>query len=188
MKIILASKSPRRKELLSKLGHEFTTLLFDVDESVKDYKTPEDYVRQIVVHKGEYAKRINPNDLIICADTIVVCDDKILEKPKSIEEARETIKLLSGKTHQVLTAVGLVCHNKLSIFIEKTDVEVIELLDSEIEEYIMTPEPYDKAGGYGIQGSFAKYISRLNGDYYNVMGLPLCRLNHEINKYIKKEV
>lgn len=188
MDIILASKSPRRKELLSKLGFEFKTMGLEVDETITSFKNPQDYVKQIVLRKGQFANQAYPSDLVICADTIVVCDNNILEKPKSKEEARQTIQLLSGKTHQVLTAVCIVCQEEHEVFIETTEVEVIDLLDCEIEEYISTSEPYDKAGAYGIQGSFAKYISKINGDYYNVMGMPLCRLNQEIKKYIKKEV
>ena len=136
--------------------------------------------------KVNYAKTIFPNELVICADTVVVCNDKILGKPKTKDEAFEMIKSLSGKVHLVVTGTAISYQNDLNLFLETTEVEVIDLSFDEINEYINTNEPYDKAGGYAIQGIFGKYIKKINGDYYNVVGLPISRLYVELKKVIKK--
>lgn len=183
MKIILGSKSPRRKELLSLLGYEFNVVVSDVDENVT-YTTHQEMVLKIALKKAEPISASYPDDLIICADTIVVCNDVILGKPKDKEDCRKMIKFLENKDHFVSTAVVLVYKNQTYHFIEETQVWVSKISDEEIEEYISTTEPYDKAGGYGIQGIFSKFIEKINGDYYNVMGLPISRLYKEIKRII----
>ncbi len=187
MRIILASKSPRRKELLSKLGYDFITYNINVDETIDSYDSYVDFVEKTVLKKAQFAKNDFPNDIVICADTIVVCENKILGKPHNKEEAYKMISLLSGRTHLVVTSVSIVYQNNYKIFTESTEVEVIQMTEEEIQGYINTPEPYDKAGGYAIQGIFSKYISRINGDYYTVVGLPLCRLNQELKKIINQQ-
>lgn len=187
MRIILASKSPRRKELLSKLGYDFITYNINVDETIDSYDSYVDFVEKTVLKKAQFAKNDFPNDIVICADTIVVCENKILGKPHNKEEAYKMISLLSGRTHLVVTSVSIVYQNNYKIFTESTEVEVIQMTEEEIQGYINTPEPYDKAGGYAIQGIFSKYISRINGDYYTIVGLPLCRLNQELKKIINQQ-
>lgn len=187
MRIILASKSPRRKELLSKLGYDFITYNINVDETIDSYDSYVEFVEKTVLKKAQFAKNDFPNDIVICADTIVVCENKILGKPHNKEEAYKMISLLSGRTHLVVTSVSIVYQNNYKIFTESTEVEVIQMTEEEIQGYINTPEPYDKAGGYAIQGIFSKYISRINGDYYTVVGLPLCRLNQELKKIINQQ-
>ena len=115
----------------------------------------------------------HPEDLVICADTIVLYKKQILGKPKDKEDARRMINLLSNNMHYVLTAVFISLNNRIETFVETTKVYVDKLTIDEIEDYINSPEPYDKAGAYGIQGTFSKYIIKINGDYYNVMGLPV---------------
>lgn len=185
MKIVLGSKSARRKELLSLMGYDFIVHGVDTNEEIDGYKNSKDYVYQVVLRKGGIVSELHPNDLVICADTIVVVDDNILNKPHNINEAREMIKILAGRSHDVLTAVYLNYRNKNQIFIEKTKVVIDELSEAEIEEYVNTNEPYDKAGGYAIQGLFAKHIKSIKGDYYNVMGLPINKLYHKINEISK---
>lgn len=187
MRIILASKSPRRKELLSKLGYDFITYNINVDETIDSYDSYVEFVEKTVLKKAQFAKNDFPNDIVICADTIVVCENKILGKPHNKEEAYKMISLLSGRTHLVVTSVSIVYQNNYKIITESTEVEVIQMTEEEIQGYINTPEPYDKAGGYAIQGIFSKYISRINGDYYTVVGLPLCRLNQELKKIINQQ-
>lgn len=185
MKIVLGSKSARRKELLSLMGYDFIVHGIDADEEIKDYKNSKDYVYQVVLRKGKLVSELHPNELVICADTIVVVDDIILNKPQSVDKAKQMINLLAGRSHDVLTAVYLYYQNKHQVFVEKTKVTIDELSDKEIDDYVNTSEPYDKAGGYAIQGLFAKHIKSINGDYYNVMGLPINKLYHKINEITK---
>jgi len=183
MKIILGSKSSRRKELLELMGYDFIVDGVDVDETITKYRSSKDYARKVALRKGRAVSRIYPDNLVICADTIVVTDDIILGKPRNKEEARMMIKKLENRTHYVLTGVYLNYKNNEKSFVQKTKVVIDKISDSEIEEFISTDEPYDKAGGYAIQGVFAKYIKEINGDYYNVMGLPINRLYQEIKYY-----
>jgi septum formation protein len=182
MKIILGSKSARRKELMELLGFDFIVESADTDETVPVYENSIDYVRQVTLRKGMSFKNKYPDDLVICADTIVCLDDIILGKPRDVDEARKMMLMLSGRQHEVLTGVFLHFQTYTKVFVERTEVEFARLELPEIEAYILTDEPYDKAGGYAIQGRFAKHIQGIRGDYYNVMGLPLHRLYQEIRK------
>lgn len=179
--VILGSKSPRRKEILEMLGIEFETYSPNVKEDISDYKNPYDYVYKTALKKGLATSKQFPNNTVICADTIVTIDDEILEKPKDKDDARRMIKLLSGRSHSVLTAVYILKNSKYETFVNETKVYISKMNENEIEEYINTTEPYDKAGGYAIQGIFARYIEKIDGDYYNVVGLPL----NEVYKKIK---
>lgn len=181
MKIILGSQSPRRKELLELLGYEFTVISPNVDETV-EYTTFPEMVQKIAFKKAHHISQTYKDELIICADTIVVCEDECFGKPKSKEDAYYMIKALSGKPHSVYTAVACIYQGKEYGFVEETKCYVTDMTEEEILDYISTSEPYDKAGAYGIQGIFAKYIEKIDGDYYNVMGLPICHLNKLINK------
>ena len=146
-----------------------------------------DKVLAIAKKKGlDIYSKINQaeDSVILSADTIVVLDNIILGKPKDKEDARNMISLLNGKTHQVYTAVYIKGKNIEYQFLEKTDVDIVPMNIEEIEEYINTKEPYDKAGSYAIQGIFSKYISAINGDYYNVMGLPICKVNSILKKLL----
>lgn len=185
MNIVLGSKSSRRKELLELMGYNFIVDGIDIDEIVTNYKNSVDYVRKVAERKGKIVAKKYPESLVICADTIVVVDDKILNKPASIDEARNMIKLIENKSHFVLTGVYLRYKNKIKTFVEKTKVEIDKIEDIDIERYVNTTEPYDKAGGYAIQGIFAKHIKGIKGDYYNVMGLPINKLYREIKKLEK---
>ena len=179
--VILGSKSPRRKEILEFLGIDFKIYVPDVEEDVSKDISPEEYVLRTATKKGIYTSDKFKTDTVICADTIVVLDNKILEKPSSKEDARMMINAISGRSHQVLTGVYLYKDGNFETFVSKTLVYINKMTPQEIEEYINTKEPYDKAGAYAIQGIFAKYIEKIEGDYYNVMGLPLS----EIYKRIK---
>lgn len=184
MYLVLASKSPRRKELLELAGYNFKIEVSNVDETVEE-TNPVDKVMAIAKKKGidVYNKSNNEEAVILSADTIVVINNQILGKPKDKDDARLMMKMLQNNTHQVYTAVYIKSNLYEDWFYEKTDVIVGEITDEEIEEYINTKEPYDKAGGYGIQGMFSKYISSINGDYYNVMGLPIHKVNNTLKKY-----
>lgn len=177
MALILASQSPRRKELLGYITQDFTVKVSDADETLKEGMTPEETVMYLATIKGEAVSEEFADDTVISADTVVVSDSTILGKPHSTEEAFSMLKSLSGKTHSVFTGVCIISADKKICFAEKTEVTFADLSDDEIIAYISTGEPFDKAGAYGIQGKGSVLITSVSGDYYNVMGLPVARLN-----------
>lgn len=175
MQLILASGSPRRKELLSLFRIPFTVVPADVDETMDPAKAPCEEVARLSAKKARAVKR-EPDDVVIAADTIVVCEGKVLGKPKSEENAYAMLSLLSGRDHQVMTGCTVLRGEKCETFTEATDLHFRTLSEREIRAYIASGEPMDKAGAYGIQGGAALFCRRMEGDYYNVMGLPVCRL------------
>lgn len=187
MDIILGSRSPRRKELLQQCNISFRIDEALVDETITNYKNPKDYVIQLAKRKGNEVFLRHKDDLVICADTIVCVDQDILGKPKNKSEAYQMIKKLSGRTHDVYTGVYVRYQNMQKWFVSRTQVTIDQLTEEEIEQYISTEEPYDKAGAYGIQGFFGMYVKSINGDYYNVMGLPIHRLMKVIKEIQRNE-
>lgn len=175
MNLILASASPRRQELLRIFGCPFTVRAADIDETMDPDKAPFDEVARVSRQKAQ-AIAAGQDDVIIAADTIVVCCGKVLGKPRDAEDARRMLSLLSGRDHQVMTGCTVIRGSRAVTFTEVTDLHFRPLLPQEIRRYILTGEPMDKAGAYGIQGGAALFCQRMEGDYYNVMGLPLCRL------------
>lgn len=175
MNLILASASPRRQELLKVFGCPFTVRAADIDETMNPDKAPFDEVARVSRQKAQ-AIAAGQDDVIIAADTIVVCCGKVLGKPRDAEDARRMLSLLSGRDHQVMTGCTVMRGSRAVTFTEVTDLHFRPLLPQEIRRYILTGEPMDKAGAYGIQGGAALFCQRMEGDYYNVMGLPLCRL------------
>lgn len=175
MKLILASQSPRRQELLKLFRRPFTVEVADVDEKMDDSQPAFSEVARVSRRKAEAVAR-EQEDVVIAADTIVVCDGQILGKPKSTEHAVQMLTMLSGRAHQVMTGLTVVRGNAVVNCTEVTDLWFRKLSRKEIEDYVATGEPMDKAGAYGIQGGAALFVQRLEGDYYNVMGLPVCRL------------
>ena len=177
MTIILGSQSPRRRELLEKLGLPFRVLTADTDETVEPGLEPEQVVCHISAQKAAaILRQAEPEDLVITADTIVVLDGRIMGKPHTEQEAVEMLTALSGRTHRVYTAVTVHTKTFQRTEAECTRVTFRTLDPREIMAYVRTGEPMDKAGAYGIQGRGAVLVSGLEGDYFNVMGLPLCRL------------
>lgn len=177
MNIILASGSPRRRQLLEQLGLSFTVQSSDVDESVKPGLSPAAMVEQLSLRKGQaVAERVGPDSLVLAADTVVALGDAVLGKPQDRAKAVSMLTSLSGKTHQVYTGVTLLGGGRRVTEHETTAVTFRSLSREEIVAYVDTGEPMDKAGAYGIQGYGALLVERLEGDYFNVMGLPLCRL------------
>lgn len=175
MNLILASASPRRQELLRIFGCPFTVRAADIDETMDPDKAPFDEVARVSRQKAQ-AIAAGQDDVIIAADTIVVCCGKVLGKPRDAQDARRILSLLSGRDHQVMTGCTVMRGSRAVTFTEVTDLHFRPLLPQEIRRYILTGEPMDKAGAYGIQGGAALFCQRMEGDYYNVMGLPLCRL------------
>ena len=175
MSLILASASPRRKELLGLFHIPFEIRVADIDEAMDPAKAPFDEVARVSRKKALAIPR-EEHDTVIAADTIVVCEGRVLGKPRSEAQAVEMLRLLSGRDHQVMTGVTVLRGDRVETFTEVTDIHFRDLTDKEIRAYVATGEPMDKAGAYGIQGGAALFCSRMVGDYYNVMGLPVCRL------------
>jgi len=175
MQLILASRSPRRRELMGLFHIPFTIQVADIDETMDPAKAPFDEVARVSRAKAEATPR-GGDDVVIAADTIVVCNGQVLGKPKDEADAFRMLRLLSGRDHQVMTGLCVLRGSNAAVCTEVTDIHFRELTDREIRAYIATGEPMDKAGSYGIQGGAALFAEKLCGDYYNVMGLPVCRL------------
>lgn len=185
-KVILASASPRRQELIKLIFNKVEILPADCDETLPQGIGAREAVEYLSKIKNEAASQLTEKEnLVISADTVVAVDEKILGKPVDMDDARRMISLLSGKVHQVYTGVTLSLKGKIKTFSEKTNVEFFNLTTEEIEEYINTSEPYDKAGAYGIQGKAGLLVKGINGDYYNVVGFPVARLKREIQEFIR---
>ena len=188
LKVVLASASPRRKELLSLIFNEYDICPADCDETLPEGIKAQEAVEHLSLIKNKAALRIcGKESLVISADTVVAVDGEILGKPVDKDDARRMITLLSGRAHQVFTGVTLSLNGEFKTFSEKTDVVFYELTEEEIESYISSSEPYDKAGSYGIQGKAGLLVKSVNGDYYNVVGLPVARLKREIMSFIEKQ-
>lgn len=175
MELILASQSPRRRELLGLFRLPFVIRVADIDEGMDSQKSPYDEVARVSREKALAVSR-GAEDIVIAADTIVVCNGKVLGKPKSPAEAVQMLTLLSGRDHQVMTGMTVVRGEAIQTCTEVTDIHFRTLSQKEIAAYVATGEPMDKAGAYGIQGGAALFAEKMVGDYYNVMGLPVCKL------------
>lgn len=175
MQLILASQSPRRKELLGLFHIPFTVRVADIDEAMDPAKHPADEVARVSKAKALAIPR-SDEDVVIAADTIVVLDGKILGKPADAAQAQAMLAALSGRDHQVMTGVTVLKGQTCLTHTEITDIHFRCLSQKEINNYVATGEPMDKAGAYGIQGGAALFAEKMQGDYYNVMGLPVCRL------------
>lgn len=183
--VVLASQSPRRQELIKLIFENFRVLPADCDETLPESIGAREAVEYLSkIKNSASAKAAGKDSLVISADTVVSVDDIILGKPVDKSDARRMVSLLSGKVHQVYTGVTISFNGKSLTFSEKTDVEFYNLTKAEIEEYINSPEPYDKAGAYGIQGQAGLLIKGIKGDYYNVVGLPVARLKREVLEFI----
>ena len=186
MQLILASQSPRRKELMGLFRIPFTVQVADIDETMDIARLPYDEVSRVSRLKAEAIAR-TPEDVVVAADTIVVCDGKVLGKPADETDAFRMLRMLSGKDHQVMTGLTVLKGDTATVCTEVTDIHFRELSDDEILSYIRTGECMDKAGSYGIQGGAALFAEKIVGDYFNVVGLPVCRLG-QILKEIAPEL
>ncbi len=182
MAIILASKSPRRQELLHNLGLEFIVRTADIDETMDSALAPEQEVARVSAEKAA-AIKAGDDDIVISADTIVVVDNEILGKPADEADAASMLRKLSGRRHEVMTAVTVRKAGEQNTQVVRTDVQFCELSDAEIRAYIATKEPMDKAGAYGVQGLASVFVRELRGDYFSVMGLPVCTLANMLKKF-----
>lgn len=185
MNIILASASPRRKEILENTKLKFDIIKSDIDEIILEKESPIQAVMRLAFEKSMDIASKNENDLIIAADTVVVLDENILGKPKDKYEAYNMIRSLSGRTHEVITGISLVnlgLSKKIIDYVVST-VKFKELSDEDIKDYIHTNESLDKAGAYGIQGYGAMLVEKIEGDYFNIVGLPISKLSDLLKKH-----
>ena len=176
MGLILASASPRRSELLRKARLVFRVEPAHLPEERADMENPKAYAERLAREKARAIAARYPNDFVLGADTIVVCDAHVLEKPADESDAAHMLRVLSGRSHEVTTGVCLCSPRGERVESETTLVTVASLSDNEIEEYVHTGEPMDKAGAYGIQGMFSRCVTGIQGDYFNVVGLPIARV------------
>lgn len=181
--IILASASPRRKELLSTAGLEFTVKIADVEEIIPENATPYEVVKSLALQKAQAVAKDNPDSVVIGSDTVVALDGVILGKPKDEEDAVRMLTALSGRTHTVYTGVALIHGERIRNFCEATEVKFYPLTEEEICSYVATKEPMDKAGAYGIQGKGCVLVEKIIGDYFNVVGLPVSKVCRELRDF-----
>lgn len=186
MDIVLASASPRRKELLERHLGKFEILPSDAEEIVPENYPPEKAPELLAEQKASAIAALRPNAVIIGADTGVFIDGKMLGKPKDIQDAAMMLRRLSGRTHKVITGCAVLCGDRKKTWSVETKVTFYPLTEREINEYIATGEPMDKAGAYGIQQKGALFVEKINGDYYNVVGLPLASLMKELSKIMQE--
>ena len=184
MKIVLASQSPRRKELLGRMGLEFVTQASKIDESAFDGLEARELVATLSREKAQWiARQLDGETLVIGADTVVVRDGAALGKPKDAEDAVAMLLSLSGRDHQVCTGVTVCRGDRVLTQVEETQVTFRELTEAEVRQYVSTGEPMDKAGAYGIQGLGGLLVEGIRGDYSNVVGLPVCRLGQMLKDF-----
>jgi len=176
VRVILASSSPRRRQLLQLVGIDHDVIPSDIDEAIRSGELPEQYAERLSREKVEHVAKDRADSVVVGADTIVVIDEIILGKPRDVEDAARMLRMLSGRSHTVMTAVAATRQGRTVSAVEIVDVTFLPLDDERISRYIATKEPMDKAGAYGIQGYGATLVRRIDGDYFAVMGLSLVRL------------
>lgn len=183
--IYLASNSPRRAELLQQIKIPFTRINGDVEEEMAEGESAATYVLRLALQKAQAGFSNSAKDMpVLGADTVVVIDNQILEKPRNQAHAKNMLQQLSGRTHQVFTAIAMVNQDSFKTQLVKTDVTFKVLTEQEITEYWLTGEPIDKAGSYGIQGAAGKFVAHLSGSYSAVVGLPLYETDQLINEFL----
>lgn len=173
MRIILASESPRRRELLTLMGLDFTVVPSHAEERAPAHATPDEIVRAIALQKASAVAAFYPQECVIGADTIVYLDGAVLGKPHTAQRAREYLTRMQGRTHTVYTGVAVLAGGRVDVRHAETQVTFAPMCAEEIDRYVATGDPLDKAGAYGVQGPFAVYVDRIEGNYFNVIGMPL---------------
>ncbi len=182
--IILASQSPRRQELIHRITDDVEVIVSEAKEILPAGIAPAEAPVYLATLKAGAVAVNHPGRVVVGADTVVILDGKLLGKPKDKDDAVQMLKALSGRVHTVVTGCCIICGGKSRAFGEKTKVEFYPLTDREIEEYIATGDPFDKAGSYGIQGKGSLFVKGIEGDFFNVMGLPVGRLNRELHDFL----
>ena len=181
-RIILASQSPRRQELIGYILSNYEVIVSAVEETLPDGIAPEEVPAYLAGVKAQAVAAEHPDDVVIGADTVVILDGQVLGKPKDRDDALHMLRSLSGKAHTVITGCAIIQDGRMTTFADRTCVEFYPLSDREILDYIATGEPFDKAGAYGIQGRGSVLVKRIEGDFFNVMGLPVARLKREMER------
>ncbi len=184
LNVILASGSPRRRELMESLNIPFSVEALNIDETINEKGDLVSEIENLSFKKALAVFKKHPDSLVIGADTIVTMDNEVLGKPLDQEKAKAMLRKIAGRTHEVITGVSLISQKQSETFSVVSRVSFYPMDEEEIAAYAATLEPLDKAGAYAIQGYGARYIKRLNGDYYAVMGLPIGELYHRIKKYL----
>lgn len=182
-KLVLASGSPRRKELLENVGIQFDVVKSEIEEQIDHHLPPEQIVMELALQKAKDVSRRYREKVVLGADTIVTYENRILGKPANEEEAKRMLAMLSGRVHTVYTGVAIVTSSEVKTFYESTDVTFWQLSDEEIEAYFRTEEPMDKAGAYGIQRFGSILVKRISGDYFTVVGLPIASTVRELKRF-----
>ncbi|SER92443.1 Maf family protein [Salipaludibacillus aurantiacus] len=180
---ILASQSPRRKQLLEQAGLSFSIIPSSIEETVPNHYSPEETVALLAYQKAADVLKDHRDSVVLGADTIVSLDGTILGKPANDEDARAKLHLLSGRTHQVLTGVAILSSEKEVTFTAQAQVSFYSLSDEEIDNYIRSGEPSDKAGAYGIQGLGATFVEKVEGDYFAIVGLPIAKVSRALKSF-----
>lgn len=181
-RLVLASGSPRRAEIMNSVGWEFTKVVPDIDESELDGEAPEVYVRRLALAKAEAVAASRPGEIVLAADTTVVIDGKIIGKPKDIADARQMLSALSGNWHEVLTGIAIAGNGTIEVGLQRTRVKFAAMTDTEIDFLVENGDPLDKAGAYAVQAQAALFIEGIEGDYWNVVGLPIQLVYEMITK------
>ncbi|HKP68105.1 MAG TPA: Maf family protein [Pyrinomonadaceae bacterium] len=184
-RIVLASGSPRRSEIMNSVGWPFVKDVPDIDESEREGESPEDYVRRLAREKAQAVAGSHPGEIVLAADTTVVIDGRIIGKPNDEDHAREMIEMLSGNWHEVLTGVAVAMNGNAELGMQRTRVKFAPMNDKEIEFLVREGDPLDKAGAYAVQAQAALFIEAIEGDYWNVVGLPIS-LVYEMVKRAEK--
>ena len=182
-KLILASGSPRRAEILNSVGWEFEKVVADIDETEFEGENPADYVQRLAKEKAEFVAVNHLSRMVLGADTTVVIDNQIIGKPIDLDDARRMLKLLSGNWHEVLTGVSVVKNGLTKVGLQRTKVKFSDLSDNAIEFLVKFGEPLDKAGAYAVQAQAALFIEGIIGDYWNVVGLPISLVYQLVEKF-----
>jgi septum formation protein len=172
-KLVLASGSPRRSEIMNSVGWEFVKDVPDIDESERENESPEAYVQRLALEKAQAIAPLHPNAIVLAADTTVVINDQIIGKPIDLDDARRMLRMLAGNWHEVLTGVAVMQDGKSHVDLQRTRVKFVEMTDVEIEFLVAMGDPLDKAGAYAVQAQAALFIEGIEGDYWNVVGLPI---------------
>ena len=186
LKIILASRSPRRAELLAAAGIPFEIFAIDIDETPRPAEDPAAYVERLAIAKANAVAAVRPGEVVLGADTTVVLDGQILGKPVDEADAARMLRALSGRTHEVLTGVALVGPRGVHSAVEQTRVWISSMTDEDISRYVASGQPMDKAGAYGIQGLASCFIPRIEGSYTNVVGLPVALVSSILDAQVGK--
>jgi len=179
-KYILASNSPRRKQLMEMLGIDFEVLISSVEETIDPELSEEDLVMDLAFQKAVDIFRTHKDDIVLGFDTMVYIGEEALGKPKNADDAKRMLRILSGEKHVVVTGCAILTKKISKSFYEAAEVTFYPMTESEIEEYVASKEPFDKAGAYAVQGLGSKFVKSIHGDFYTVMGLPVSRLYHEL--------